>query len=165
MLFRSVVVLGWFLVNATLKEPLQSARAAYDGGVSLGLPGAESIRIGQPEAELYGEITAAIDANCPALVMLPGMDSFYLWSEQEPPSDFTATSWPTLFDDAHQQQVIAATRSIDGLCLLRNIPLAAGWGGGVIPPGPLVRYMHRGFEPIARFGDYTLLKREGAASL
>jgi hypothetical protein len=160
-----VAVLGWFVVNATLKEPLQSARAAYNGGVSLGLPGAESIHIGQPEAELYDEITAAIDANCPALVMLPGMDSFYLWSEQEPPSGYTATGWPTLFDDAHQQRVIDDTRDIEGLCLLRNIPIAAGWGGGVIPPGPLVRYMHRGFVPIARFGDYTLLKREGSATV
>jgi len=158
-----VVVLGWFVVNATLREPLRDSRAAYDGAVPLGLPGAESIRVGQPDAELYGQITAAIDANCPALVMLPGMDSFYVWSEQEPPSGYTATGWPTLFDDAHQRQVIADTSAIEGLCLLRNIPIAAGWGGGVIPPGPLVRYLHRGFEPIARFGDYTLLQRAGVA--
>jgi hypothetical protein len=158
-----VVVLGWFVVNATLREPLRDSRAAYDGAVPLGLPGAESIRVGQPDAELYGQITAAIDASCPALVMLPGMDSFYIWTEQEPPSGYTATGWPTLFDDAHQRQVIADTSGIEGLCLLRNIPIAAGWGGGTIPPGPLVRYLHRGFEPIGRFGDYTLLQRAGAA--
>lgn len=159
----AALVLMWFVVNANLREPLRDSPAAYDGAVSLGLPGAESIRVGQPEAELYGQISTAIDENCPALVMLPGMDSFYLWTEQEPPSGYTATGWPTLFDDSHQRRVIDDTRSIEGLCLLRNIPIAAGWGGGTIPPGPLVRYLHRGFEPIARFGDYVLLKREGVS--
>jgi hypothetical protein len=158
-----VVVLGWFVVNATLREPLRDSRAAYDGAVPLDLPGAESVRVGQPDAELYGQITAAIDANCPALVMLPGMDSFYVWAEQEPPTGYTATGWPTLFDDAHQRQVIADTSGIEGLCLLRNTPLAAGWGGGVVPPGPLVSYLDRGFEPVARFGDYELLQRRGVA--
>lgn len=157
-----VLVLMWFIVNANLREPLRDSRAAYDGAVSLGLPGAESIRVGQPEAELYDQISAAIREDCPALVMLPGMDSFYLWTEQEPPSGYTATGWPTLFDDSHQRRVIEDTRGIEGLCLLRNIPLAAGWGGGTIPPGPLVRYLHRGFQPLPRFGDYTLLRREGA---
>ena len=157
------IILLWFIVNASLREPLRASRSAYDGAVPLSLPGSDSIRVGESEAELYGQISAAIDKSCPAFVMLPGMDSFYLWTEQEPPSGYTATGWPTLFDAAHQHRVIEDTRSIKGLCLLRNIPIAAGWGGGSIPPGPLVRYLHRGFVPIARFGDYTLLKRESAA--
>jgi hypothetical protein len=157
------VVLLWFAANASLREPLRDSRAGYEGAVPLALPGSDSIRIGIPEAELYGQITTAIKDNCPALVMLPGMDSFYLWAEQEPPTGYTATGWPTLFDDAHQRRVIEDTSSIEGLCLLRNLPAARGWGNGVIPPGPLIRYLHRGFEPIARFGDYTLLQRAGSA--
>ena len=160
-----VVVFGYLVVNSTLREPLRANRDAYDGAVSLGLPGAESLRVGRPEAALYGAISAAIDRDCPALITFPGMDSFYLWTEQEPPTGYTATGWPTLFDDAHQRHVIADIRGVDGLCQLRNLPLAAGWGNGTIPPGPLVRYLHRGFEPIARFGDYTLLKREGSAAV
>lgn len=159
----AALVLGWFVVNANLREPLRVSRAAHDGAVPLGLPGTGGIRVGEPEAQLYGEIVAAIDRNCPALVMLPGMGSFYLWTEQRPPSA-TATAWPTLFDDARQLQVIEDTHSIEGLCLLRNLPLATGWSGGEIPPGPLLRYLHRGFEPIGRFGDYVLLQRPGAAA-
>ena len=155
------LVLMWFVVNATLREPLEEARAAYRGEVSLGLPGAKSIHVNPSEAELYDGISSAIRSNCPAFVMLPGMDSFYLWTEQEPPTGYNATGWPTLFDNAHQRHVIADTSSIRGLCELRNVPLADGWGGGTIPPGPLVRYLHQGFRPIAHFGDYELLKREG----
>jgi hypothetical protein len=160
----AVVVLGWFVLNGSLKEQLRGARGAYNDSRVLQLPGAEEIHLGDPENQTYTEITTAIDDNCPALVMLPGMDSFYLWTEQEPPT-FTATGWPTLFDDERQREAIADIEGIEGLCLLRNIPIAAGWGGGEIPPGPLVSYLERGFEPLASWGDYELLQRPpGAAS-
>ena len=155
-----VVVVGLFVAQTTLREPLKAARHGYDAGVPLRLPGAESIHLPEEEADLYEGITAAIDRNCAALVMLPGMDSFYLWTEQEPPTGYTATGWPTLFDAEHQRQVIADISPLRDLCLLRNLPFAAGWGNGEIPPGPLVGYLERGFVPGAAFGGYELLRRE-----
>jgi hypothetical protein len=160
----SVAVVMLVLVNIQLRQPLREARAAYDGSVSLGLPGATRVRLSQPEVQLYQEVTAAIDDHCRSFVMLPGMNSFYLWTQQDPPTGFNATGWPTLFDQAHQRRVIDETRAIKGLCLLENEPLAKGWGAGKIPNGPLVRYLHRGFRPIAAFGDYKLLKREAGGS-
>ncbi|HEX4668838.1 MAG TPA: hypothetical protein VH275_02530 [Solirubrobacterales bacterium] len=159
-----VVVFGYLVINSSLREPLRANRDAYDGAVSLDLPGTGPIRLGQPEVQLYRQITHAIDRNCSSLIMFPGMDSFYLWTEQEPPTGYTATGWPTLFDDAHQRHVIADIAPIKGLCQLRNIPIAAGWGNGVIPPGPLVRYLEHGFAPVASFGAYELLKRAGGGA-
>jgi len=159
-----VVVVGYFVVQTTLRGPLKAARYGYDNGVPLQLPGSESIHISEDEAELYEEITASIDRNCGALIMLPGMDSFYLWSEQEPPTGYTATGWPTLFDSEHQRQVIAEINPLENLCLLRNLPFAEGWGNGEIPPGPLVRYLDHGFGHVAGFGDYELLRRLGSES-
>ncbi|HSS03731.1 MAG TPA: hypothetical protein VLK89_00910 [Solirubrobacterales bacterium] len=157
------VLLTGFVANKTLRVQLRENRAVYDAAIPLDLPGAGSVRAGEPEVDLVRRITASIDANCGSFVMLPGMNSFYFWTDQEPPSGYNATGWPTLFDDDAQRRVIADTRSIEGLCLLRNVPLAQGWGEG-IPPGPLVRYLHRGFEPIAAFdNDYELLRREGVA--
>jgi hypothetical protein len=152
------------LVNIQLRQPLDTARAAYDASVPLGLPGAEDVRLSPEEVERYRAVTAAIDRNCAALVTLPGMNSFYFWAEREPPSGFNATAWPTLFDDADQRRVIEATRSTAGLCLLENAPLAAGWSAGEVPEGPLVRYLRRGFQPVVTIGDYQLLKREGTGS-
>jgi hypothetical protein len=157
------VALLWFVGNATLREPLRDAPAAYDGQVSLGLPGAGAIHVNPEEVALYRSVTAAIRNNCSSLVMLPGMDSFYLWTEEEPPSGYTATGWPTLFDDAHQRRVIEDTRSISDLCLLKNVPLAAGWGNGKIPRGPLIAYLNHGFTPIVKIGDYALLRRDSPA--
>jgi hypothetical protein len=147
-----------FIANENIRKALPLANDGYDNGVSLGLPGAESIHGSEEDAALYGGITAAIEEECPAVVMLPGKNSFYLWTGQEPPS-YTATGWPTLFDDEAQRKVIADTRSIPDLCQLRNIPSAEGWSNGPIPPGPLVSYMYRDFTPIARWGDYELLRR------
>jgi len=152
------------LVNIQLKQGLDQARAAYDGSVSLGLPGAEDVRLSLEKAARYQAIVAAIDKNCASFVMLPGMDSFYFWTRQEPPTSYNVTAWTILFDDAHQQRVIEDTRSIDGLCLLENVPLAQGWGAGEIPPGPLVRYLYRGFVLIAKFDDFRLLKRAGSGN-
>lgn len=159
------IVLGFFLVDTTLRQPLQEDRAAYNAAQPLDLPGATSVRLStSAEVSLYRGIVTAINANCRSFLMLPGMNSFYLWTEQEPPTGYNATGWPTLFDNSHQQRVIAETKSIRGLCLLENVPLAQSWSGGTIPNVPLVRYLHHGFRPIATFGDYKLLRREGAGS-
>jgi len=155
------VVLGYLVVNTNLREGLSAARYGYNAGVPLRLPGAESIHLLEEETELYEEISATIDRNCASLIMLPGMDSFYLWTEMEPPTGYTATGWPTLFDEDHQRQVIADIDPIENLCLLRNLPYAAGWGNGAIPDGSLVSYLESGFDPVGRWGDYELLRREG----
>jgi len=158
----AAVVLTGFVANKTLRIQLRENRDAYDAAIPLDLPGAGSIRAGQPEVELVRAISAGIDANCESFVMLPGMNSFYFWTEQEPPTGYNATGWPTLFDDEAERHVIDDTRSIEGLCLLRNLPLAEGWGEG-IPPGPLVRYLQRGFVSLGQDGDYELLRREAPA--
>ncbi|HEY1854974.1 MAG TPA: hypothetical protein VGG40_10335 [Solirubrobacterales bacterium] len=154
------VVIAWFVGNIYLREQLKTVRGAYDAGYSLGLPGANDIRLGsEEEVTLYRDVSEAIRQDCPATLMEPGMDSFYLWSGQEPPS-LTATGWETLFDQAHQDQVIEETSSIKGLCLLRNKALLAGWGE---TEGPLVTYLEEGFEPLGKWGEYELLQRPGTA--
>jgi hypothetical protein len=153
------------VVSIPFKVVLDQVRAAYSGSVALGLPGAEDVRVSPNEAANYQAIVAAIDENCESFLMLPGMNSFYIWTRQEPPAGYPAPQLTTLSAGAYQQRRIEATRSTDGICVLENDTVARAWGAGAeIPPGPLVRYMHHGFVPIAKFGDYELLKREGSGS-
>jgi hypothetical protein len=156
------VVIFAMVVNTQLRQPLRAAEAAYDAATPLDLPGAEDVRLEKREDVLrYRRITAAIDENCGPMLMLPGMDSFYLWAQREPPTGYNATAWTTLFDDAHQERVIRETRSIEGLCLLENEGQARGWTLGRPPEGPLVRYLHQGFRPLFELDGYRLLRREG----
>jgi hypothetical protein len=119
--------------------------------------------MGTEEVETYRRLVTAIGENCPAFLTEPGMGSFYVWSQQEPPTGLNATAWMTLFDDEHQRQVIEDTRGIDGLCLLRNETLVGAWTHGTPAEGPLVRYLSRGFNPITEIGGYELLRREAGS--
>jgi hypothetical protein len=149
------------LVIIPLKQELVQARAAYQGSAELGLPGAENVRASPKDAANYRAIVTAIVQHCKSVVMLPEMHSFYLWTQQEPPTDYVTSAWGALNTNAYQQRLIEDTRSIDGLCLLENDPLVRFWTRGAVPQTPLVRYLHSGFGPIATFGDYQLLKRAG----
>jgi hypothetical protein len=159
----AVVMMG-VLVNTQLRAPLMEAELAYDEKVSLGLPGAGEIHLAPEEVDLYRRVTRAIDDNCNSLLMLPGMNSFYLWAEREPPTGYNATAWITLFNTEHQERVIEATAPIKGLCLLENEGITSFWTGGAPPSGLLVEYLHRGFRPLRTIGGYRLLRREGSAS-
>jgi hypothetical protein len=55
--------------------------------------------------------------------------------------------------------VVEATEGTKDLCLLRN--QAIGWEE---TDGILVRYLEQGFEPIGKWGDYELLRRDGPAA-
>jgi hypothetical protein len=158
-----VVAAGMLLIlaNNQLRKPLNEARAAYDGSVSLGLPGAEEVHLSPEDAELYRSVTEAIDRSCRSLITMPGMNSFYLWSEIDPPTGYNATAWMMMFDDAHQQRIVDETRSDRDLCLLENESMAELWNQGGVPDGPLIDYLHEDFSPVATIDNYRLLRREG----
>lgn len=157
----AVIVAAQFLISTQLEGPLNFNRGIYASRENLDLPGDTMVRVTPEEVQLYRGITEAIDENCSTFLTEPGMGSFYLWSQQEPPTGFFATAWTTLFDESLQDRVIEETRDIKGLCLLRNIPLAETWSYGPVPRGPLVDYLEQGFRPVASFGTYELLRRSG----
>jgi len=161
----SAVVLGGFFLNSTLRSEFRANRAVYNASVPLDLPGAHDVRLSQTEAETYRAISSAINSHCESFVMLPGMNSFYLWTGQEPPTGFNATGWPTLFDDEHQRRVIDEVRQRPGLCLLKNEGGALFWSGGSLPASPLVRFMKHNFQPLLTIGDYQLMKRRNARGI
>ncbi|HVS99638.1 MAG TPA: hypothetical protein VHE08_03905 [Solirubrobacterales bacterium] len=153
-------VLAWFVLKTYVRDPLHQARGVYHTTYQLHLPGSEDMHLfSEEEVQLYEAVSQAMRENCRSTVMEPGMDSFYLWTEEEPPS-LTATGWETLFDDEAQEQVIEDTAATEGLCLLRNKERAGGWGER---EGPLVTYLEHGFRPIGKWEEYELLRRQGPA--
>lgn len=148
------------LAGIQFLQEFNQDRAAYSRTVSLGLPGAREVRVSPKEAANYQAMVAAIDKNCKSFVTLPEMNSFYLWTQQEPPTGYTPTDWRIAFDEAHQQRVVNDLRSIEGLCLVKNDRWFRGLSAYGLRSGPLIRYYQdRGFVPIGEFGDYELLKR------
>lgn len=152
------------LVCMQFMQVLDRDRAAYSRSVSLGLLGAQDVRVTAKEAANYQAMVTAIHKNCKSLVTLPEMNSFYLWTQQQPPTGYTPTDWRLTFDDAYQETAVNDLRSIDGLCLLKHDRWLRGLRVYGLQPGPLLHYLDHGFTPIAEFGDYELLKREGSGS-
>jgi hypothetical protein len=157
----AVVVVAQFMISDQLEAPFTYERASYAGRERLDLPGSHTIRISPEEANTLIGISDAIDENCGAFLTEPGLGSFYLWTEREPPTGLFATAWPNLFDAKLQDRVIEETKDIKGLCLLRNIGLAETWSFGPVPKGPLVEYLEEGFQPVTAVGAYEILRRPG----
>jgi hypothetical protein len=154
------LVLLLFLANQTLRRPYDDAKVLLDGWAPLELEGSGRMRLFPAEAQTYRDVAAALNRDCAQFEMLPGMNSFYLWSGREPPTGFNATGWMTLFSDELQSKVVRRLEPLRGLCLLRNRTIEAQWTGSAPSEGPLVDFLEHGFAPLASFGDYELLRRE-----
>ena len=148
------------LAVGTLSIQYRIAQGSFDSGIPLGLKGANRIRLGREQVMLYRRITEAINESCKSFIALPGLNSFYLWTGQDPPSHFNVGFWTALFDDRLQEQLVRKFANIDGLCLVKNNALENFWTKGKLPrDGPLVAFSENAFQLIAVFGDYELSSR------
>ena len=165
LVFRAayVTLLGAFTAWLTLASLLPQHRAhrdAYATGVVMGLPGATRVRLPAAQVAVYRDVTELLRRDCSTFVGLPGMNSFYAFTGQEPPTYLNATAWMYLFDEPTQRQIIGQLRPIEDLCVLRNPELVQFWSQGrPLPQGPLLGYIDGQFEPVGRVAGYEILAR------
>lgn len=134
-------------------------KAEYSANAALSFPGANRLHLPLDQRPKFEAIVASIKENCAVFTMLPGMNSFYLWAGQPPPTWLNTTTWPSLFDRSIQERVVDRLKGARDVCALQNMTLALGWmGGRPLPPGPLVKYITEEMAPLQSFGDYVLLK-------
>jgi hypothetical protein len=137
----------------------QQTRAAYASGVPLGLPGASRVRVPADQALLLRQVTQTLQQKCDTFISLPGLDSFYIFGQFQPPAP--PTRWMWLANDAPQERaVVDASSRINRLCVIENEGLINLWLQGRQPPsGPLPDYIQSGFVPADSIGPYTILVR------
>jgi hypothetical protein len=147
------------LAASWLPPAWQQSRAAYASTVPLGLPGASLIHMPAPQAAVLRQVTKSIDDNCSTFISLPGLDSFYIFAQVEPPSPLPTRYMWLAEDVAHEQALVQASSRIGRLCVVENEPLIVAWTHGRSVSGPLVSYIQDGFQPTYTFGDYSILTR------
>jgi hypothetical protein len=137
------------------------ARGIYDAFVPLNLPGASRMRQPAPTAQELQQVSRELRQNCRTYFGMPGLDSFYLWAREEPPTSSNVGDWMGLWDDAKQRQALGEIRGTPGLCLLRNDVIASTYKqNGRFPDRPLYRwFVQAPFRRVARIGDYQILAR------
>ncbi|MGH7268644.1 MAG: hypothetical protein ACREMB_27830, partial [Candidatus Rokuibacteriota bacterium] len=143
-------VLGAVLVGlaaSAVYDAGQRYRHAYEDGVSLGLPGAESIRVAPRQATLYRALTANLAAHCATFVTMPGLNSLYLFTRLEPPTMMNATVWMSQFTSAQQLEIARRLSSLTvPTCAVRR--LRATWRNPGLYATPLGRFMDTEFETV-----------------
>ncbi len=98
----------------------QQSRAAYASSVPLGLPGASLVHVPADQAALLRQVTQSLRDNCDTFISLPGLDSFYIFGQLQPPSPLPSR-WMWLIDDVpHQQALVEASKRITRLCVAEN---------------------------------------------
>jgi hypothetical protein len=153
LLFLTVAV-SWLPVT------WQQSRAAYASAVPLGLPGATLVRVPADQGAVLRRVTQAVRNNCDTFVSVPGLDSFYVFAQLQPPGPLP-TRWMWLIgDDPHQQAVVEAANRINRMCVIENDDLINFWSQGrQIPGGPLQNYIRSSFVPAYSIDRYSVLVR------
>lgn len=156
----ALVVVVALLVQQVLIDRHRQESSAFDAGVPLDLPGAERLRLPAAQAETLRDVSESLRRHCDTFVGFPGLDSFYLWNELDPPNALNVNDWMYLFDEGEQQRVVDAAERSDRLCVLRYPPADAIYKrNGYYPDGPLLRFVRGDFDPAERFDGYAILVR------
>jgi len=134
---------------------------SFATGTPLSLPGAESIRLQPPSAAQLRQLVAAVDRGCSSFITFPGMNSFYIWTAQEPPTHVhTEGVWFLVLDTNQQQALVPQLADKPRLCVIKNQHVIDMWAQGrPIPQRPLVDFIDREFVHDSWYGDYELLVR------
>jgi len=142
-----------------LRLEADAARFQYEHGTPLGLPGAQAIRIDPTSAGNYRRVTEALRALPDTFFTLPGMYSFYFWTEREPPTALNLTNWMYMLDDRQQEGIVAQLAKHPQLRVLVSHELINFWmqGSSPLPPTPLVQYIHAGFAQEIDLGGGTTI--------
>lgn len=143
-----------------LPTALNQARTAYASDVNLALPGATRVHVPAGQAAILRQVTQSLKANCDNFISLPGLDSFYVFGQFNPPTA-GPTRWLWLSNDVQQQHAaIASSDRVSRLCVLENQDMINFWlHSGPIPDGPLADYVRQGFVQAEAIGPYSLLVR------
>jgi hypothetical protein len=137
------------------------AGSQFIGDIPFGLRGAESVRMPAQQATELRELVAAIDSRCSSFITLPGMNSIYIWTGQEPPSDLRYGVWWLIPDPADQQAIVKKLDGEPRLCVVKNQTLIEFWAQSrPVPAQPMVDFIDTSFVPTATYGDYVLLVRK-----
>jgi hypothetical protein len=152
--------MGIILVVALFAREFHNAHLVYESGVSLGMPGAERIRVAPQTAGLYQWMKRNLD-SCPAIYSVPGLFSLYFWTGKEPPTSIAMSNAIGMLSESDQQTVVSDLSRHPGLCIVYSPTLIEFWRRGQdLSRSPIVRYVKSEFTPAAGKDGYFILKKK-----
>lgn len=155
-----VVAFGAWVCFVPLHRYSDRVHAAYAAGVSLDLPGAQRVRLPQVRVETLHAVIRSLSRDCETYLSLPGLNSFYLFTGEQPPAVLMGP-WPWVLTADDQREILREVRDLPSLCVVRQDYILAVWGiiAGDVPDRPLVRFIERRFRTVDEYGGYEVQVR------
>lgn len=167
-LLTSVVLLAslaW-LASVWFRD-LSTETNGYEANTPVTLLGSNMIHLPVAQAENLETLSKAIRTQCSSFVTLPDMNSLYLWTGENPPTNWYNV-WFYTVDVSLQKELVHQVEGQDRsrFCVVYNPTWWAFWAQGhVLPQLPFARFVER-FEkehgPPTLFGAYQLYKSSRA---
>lgn len=160
----TLVVVRLVVAGFALKVGWEFARVAerYPGGQSLGLPGAEAIRLPDNSAALFRVLAHNAAAHADRLFSLPGTFSLNLWTGVPPPTRANVTHWFSLLSAERQQAIQRELEAHPRACVVvypGHLKFLAE--RDLAPKGPLLDYILANYETAFAFDDVEFRVRHG----
>lgn len=134
-----------------------TVRTQYYRQPQLNLPGATSLRLPPGQAATLRSVTEALKAHCSAFEGIPGLNSFYFFSGQEPPTGFNTTQWWKLLNSNQQEAAVTSLEKTRRPCVLVVPWLIAFWDttgkDADLEHSPLERYVRTHLVLAHTFGS------------
>lgn len=153
------MVLVLFLVLGNVGQVLAQWRGTYYANEPVRLSGAHRVRLPLSQAEELRQVTAFLKTNCSTFWSLPGLNSFYFFSGEKPPTDLNSSQeWWDVLTLNQQNGIRERLRHTSRLCVIEDVTFFnERYAGMHVVQTPLVRYIERDFVVVKTVGFYQLL--------
>src|SRR5215469_12497794 len=124
----------------------------------VNLPGTHWLRLSPAETTRLTTTVSELSQNCRAMLTVPGLYSFSLWSGVPPAEGKRLNSWPFLWSDEVQKNELPKLRQQNQGCVLVSRDMYQLFKQLAVSPGndELLSEIQRTMRPIFAFQDLTL---------
>ena len=127
----------------------------------LGLPGSRLIRLPEERVRTIRAVAQNLRDSCDTYLSFPGLNSYYFWSEKEPPTGYNVGNWMYLLSDHQQAELVNGLGRFKRPCLLIDRPTLENWMRGRALGSSITRYANHKYQYLTTVYDHELwVKRE-----
>jgi hypothetical protein len=157
----AAIGLSYLALLGTAGQTLSIWLNTYNTNKPVALPGAEKVRLPAAVVDDLREVTGFLKQNCTTFWSIPGYNSFYFLSGEEPVTGLNSTqAWWKALSREQQNENLIQLRKVPRLCLIEGRYAGVGTDGTLLlKQTRLIRFLEHEFVPVKTVGYYELLVR------